>query len=474
MSRVAAPAAAGVLLALSQPGAPPAEPTLPPPAPQVPPAFKESADWKAGQPADELKRGAWWEIFGDPQLNGLETTIDVSNDTLRGAQARFLQARAAVGIARASRYPQVTTSPQITTGTQSGNRTNATQHERVTDFLLPVDVSYEADVWGRVRLGVASALASAQASAADVEAVRLSLHAELALDYFELRGLDAERVILEDSVAAFQRALDLTRNRFAGGVASQADVSLAETQLESTRAQAVDLGARRAALEHAIAVLTGKPPSALQLPSSPLATPPPDIPMGLPSDLLERRPDIAAAERRVAAAGAEVGIAQTRVLSAAVPDRDGGAREPLASELAERTEHVLVGRPRGRGDAGRRRAPSRRVGAGARGLRRDGRLLPGDHPAIAAGGRGQSRHAARAPRRSRHPGGRGGGGRAIGDARHQPLPRRRHQLSRSDRRAERWRSRINAPPSRSSRGGSWPASSSSRRSAAAGRWRRCP
>ena len=258
-----------------------------------------------------MKRGAWWEIFGDPQLNGLEAAIDVSNDTLRGAQARFLQARAAVGIARSSRYPQVTTSPQITTGTQSGNRTNATQHERVTDFLLPVDVWYEADVWGRVRLGVTSAQASAQASAADVEAVRLSLHAELALDYFELRGLDAERVILDNSVAAFQRALDLTRNRFTGGVSSQADVSLAETQLQSTRAQAVDLGARRAALEHAISVLTGKPPSALQVPSSPLETPPPDIPMGLPSDLLERRPDIAAAERRIAAAGAEVGIAQT-------------------------------------------------------------------------------------------------------------------------------------------------------------------
>ena len=284
--------------------------TLPAPAPQVPPAFRESADWKAGQPSDQLQRGAWWEIFGDPQLNALQTTIDVSNDTLRGAQARFLQARAAVGINRAARYPQITTTPQITRGTDSGNRGNATEHERVSDFLLPVDVSYEADVWGRVRLGVASAVASAQASAADLESVRLSLHAELALDYFELRGLDAERQILDNSVTAFQRALELTRNRFAGGIASQADVALAETQLESTRAQAVDLSARRASLEHAIAVLTGKPPSALQLPSSPLTSAPPEIPVGLPSDLLERRPDVAAAERRIAAAGAEVGIAQ--------------------------------------------------------------------------------------------------------------------------------------------------------------------
>ena len=283
---------------------------LPPPAPQVPQAFKESTDWKAGQPSDQLRRGAWWEVFGDSQLDALEATIDVSNDTLRGAQARFLQARAAISSARASRYPQITTTPQITTGTESGNRTDATEHKRVSDFLLPVDVSYEADVWGRVRLGIAAARAGAQASAADLEAVRLSLHAELALDYFELRGIDAERVILDNSVAAFQRALELTQNRFTGGIASQADVALAETQLQATRAQAVDLGARRASLEHAIAVLTGRPPSAVQVPSSPLASPPPEIPMGLPSDLLERRPDIAAAERRIAEAGAQVGIAQ--------------------------------------------------------------------------------------------------------------------------------------------------------------------
>ena len=305
--------AAGLLLALTAGAGACAARTaaLPPPAPQVPAAFRESADWQPGQPADQAVRGAWWEIFGDPQLNALEAPIDVSNDTLRGAQARFLQARAAIGVARASRFPQVTTTPQITTGHESGNRTDATAHKRVSDFLLPGDVSYEADVWGRVRLGIEQARASAQASAADLEVVRLSLHAELALDYFELRGLDAERAILDNSVAAFQRALELTQNRFAGGIASQADVALAETELESTRAQAVDLGARRAALEHAIAVLTGRTPAAVQLPLSPLASPPPDIPMGLPSSLLERRPDVAAAERRISAAGAGVGIART-------------------------------------------------------------------------------------------------------------------------------------------------------------------
>jgi NodT family efflux transporter outer membrane factor (OMF) lipoprotein len=305
------PIRGGVLAALMAAGCATRHVDLHPPAADVPPAFKESADWKTGQPADQALRGAWWDVFGDPQLNALEATIDVSNDTLRAAQARFVQARAAIGIARSARSPQVEATPQITTGTESGNRTNATAHQRVSNFLLPVDVSYEADVWGRVRLGIEQARASAQASAGDLEAVRLSLHAELALDYFELRGLDAERVILEDSVTAFQRALDLTRNRFAGGIASQADVALAETQLEATRAQAVDIGARRASLEHAVAVLTGKAPATLQLPSSPLTSPPPEIPMGLPSDLLERRPDIAAAERRIAAASAQVGIAQT-------------------------------------------------------------------------------------------------------------------------------------------------------------------
>ena len=261
------------------------------------------------QPADQAPRGAWWELFGDPQLNALEAQIDVSNTTLRIQQARFLQARAAIAINRSARYPQVTVDPQLTRGDQSGNRTNAVTHQTVSDFLLPADFSYELDVWGRVRLSVESARASAQASAADVETVRLSVHAELALDYFELRSIDADRALLDNSVTAFQRAVDLTQNRFAGGIASQADVALAETQLETTRAQAVDLEAQRAILEHAIAVLVGKPPAVLQVSSLPVAGLAPDVPAGLPSDLLERRPDIAAAERRVAAATASLGVA---------------------------------------------------------------------------------------------------------------------------------------------------------------------
>ena len=286
--------------------------TATPPAPALaplPPAFKENADWKAAAPADHVVKGAWWTVFGDPQLDALEAQIEISNETLRAQQARFLQARAAVNIARAGKYPLVTTTPAITTGEQSGTRSGAVSHTRVTDAILPVDFSYEADVWGRVSHGIAAARAEARASAADLESVRLSLHAELALDYFELRGIDAERAILDGSVTALERALELTRNRFAGGIASQADVALSETQLESTRAQAIDVGARRAALEHAIAVLVGKAPAAFQIAASPLTDPPPDIPAGLPSDLLERRPDIAAAERRVEAASAQVGVA---------------------------------------------------------------------------------------------------------------------------------------------------------------------
>lgn len=284
----------------------------PEPAPiDLPSAFKENADWKPAQPADQAVKGNWWEVFHDPQLNGLESQIDVSNQSLRAQQARFQQARAAVAIVGSARYPLVTTAPQVIVGSASGNRPNAVVRTSANDFILPVDFSYELDVWGRVRLTIANARAEAQASAADLETLRLSLHADLALDYFELRGLDAEKQLLDSTVQDFQRAFDLTRNRFAGGIASQADVDLAETQLETTRAEDVDVGVQRASLEHAIAELIGKVPSTFSIPSSPLKEPPPDIPAGVPSDLLERRPDIAAAERRIAAAAANVGVANT-------------------------------------------------------------------------------------------------------------------------------------------------------------------
>ena len=282
----------------------------PPPPPEVPVAFKENADWKPAQPADHSVRGAWWELFQDPELDRLQTQIDVSNESLKAQQARFFQARAAIAVSRAARYPQVSINPSITQEETSANRENAIARGRTSTFLLPVDVSYEADVWRRIQNTVDASRAAAQATAADLEAVRLSLHAELALDYFELRGLDAERQIVDQAVTAFGRALELTRARFAGGIASQADVAQAETQLETTRAQGTDLLVRRAALEHAIATLVGKPASSFAIGVRPLTTPPPDIPAGLPGDLLERRPDIAAAERRVASANAELGVAR--------------------------------------------------------------------------------------------------------------------------------------------------------------------
>jgi NodT family efflux transporter outer membrane factor (OMF) lipoprotein len=280
-----------------------------PPVALAAPAYKENANWKPVAPADALSRGNWWELYGDAQLNALEASVAVSNQTLKAAAARFAEARAAVTGARAALYPEVSTAPAAGAFQQSGNRAVSTFHGTYGDFLVPVSVSYEPDFWGRLRGTLAASRATAQATAADLETASLSIHADLAVDYFMLRGLDREAELLNGAVDAYERALELTRNRFEGGLASQADVALAETQLETTRAEAVDLGVARSAFEHAIAVLTGRTPSAFSLATAPLAEEPPAIPAGLPSDLLERRPDVAAAERRVAAANAQLGVA---------------------------------------------------------------------------------------------------------------------------------------------------------------------
>jgi len=283
-------------------------PYAPPPAP-VPPAFKENANWKPAQPADAALRGKWWEVFGDADLNALEEQIAVSNQTLKAVAAQYEQARALLRGARSALYPQVAAEPSISAVQQSGNRAVSTFHARYGDFLLPVSASYEPDVWGRVRGSIEASRTAAQAAAADVESVALSLHAELAADYFMLRGLDRERQLLESAVEAYQRAVDLTENRFRGGISSQADVAQAETQLETTRAQAVDIEAARALVEHAVAVLVGQPPSGFSIAVAPLTSTPPAVPTGLPTELLERRPDIAAAERRIASATAQAGVA---------------------------------------------------------------------------------------------------------------------------------------------------------------------
>jgi NodT family efflux transporter outer membrane factor (OMF) lipoprotein len=310
-ARVAAVAAGWAAAACAASGCA-AGPKYVPPDPSPPPAFKELGPWKAAEPADDRARGPWWTVFRDDQLNALEEQLTVSNQTLKAVAAQFQQARALVRSAESGRMPQVGAGASIGAVDPSDNKPAASKAStlRYTDYTVRADVAYEADVWGRVSRTIEASRAAAQASAADLESVSLSLHSELAQNYFEVRALDAERQLIDTSVTAFERALELTRNRYKGGVASGVDVAQAETQLHSARAQAIDLGVRRAQLEHAIAVLVGQPASGFGIPAAPLSVTPPSIPVGLPSAVLEQRPDIAGAERRLMAANAQIGVAE--------------------------------------------------------------------------------------------------------------------------------------------------------------------
>ena len=290
----------------------------------------------SAQPADQLARGKWWEIYGDPQLNRLEDKIKVSNQTLKGAVAQFEQARAMVRFERADFYPTVTAGAAGSANRLSRNRALAStvSPTNYSDILMPlVSVSYEPDLFGSVRHTVEGARTRAQASAGDLENVSLSLHAQLAVDYFQLQSLDADEAVLNSSVATFERALELTENRYKGGVASAVDVAQAETQLETTRAQAIDVRAARAQFEHAIAVLIGEPASSFSIPNSPLEQTPPPIPVGLPSELLERRPDVAAAERRVASANEQIGIARAAYFPSVNLSGSGGFESASLTNL---------------------------------------------------------------------------------------------------------------------------------------------
>ena len=288
----------------------PPVPVAPAYSEQPPAAFKEAPGWKTAQPSDQTVRMDWWTIFNDPELNDLETRINVSNQTIKAAEATFRQARALIQVNRSFLFPTIGASPSIISGRTSVNRAAGTSLTKpYGDFLAPIDLNYEVDTWGRIRRSIAAAREQMQASAADLETIRLSLHAELAVDYFEMRSLDAQKQLLDETLVAYQKALDLTRNRYNGGLSSAAEVAQAETQLEATRAQDIDVGVARAQFEHAIAVLVGNPPETLTLGVKPLAATPPVVPLGVPSQLLERRPDIAAAERRVAAANEQIGIA---------------------------------------------------------------------------------------------------------------------------------------------------------------------
>jgi NodT family efflux transporter outer membrane factor (OMF) lipoprotein len=283
------------------------------PTTDVPTTFKESPDFKPAQPSDAAAKGKWWEVYGDTQLDALEDQVSTANEDLKAAQAQFLEARAAIGTVRSGYFPTVSVGASASGNQESRNRALAstTVKGAYADYQLPpIDASWEIDVWGRVRREVEAARSEAQATAADLANVDLSLHAELALDYFQLRGADSQQQLLDSTVQSYERALQLTDSRYKGGVASAVDVAQAQTQLETTRAQADDVAVDRAAFEHAIAVLIGKPPAQFSQQASPLVTPPPAIPQGLPSDLLERRPDIAAAERRVQEANAQIGVAR--------------------------------------------------------------------------------------------------------------------------------------------------------------------
>jgi len=305
------------------------------PSAPVPETYKEAApampagggEWKAAQPADVSSRGRWWLVFGDPQLDALEERVSVSNQNIALAAAQFQGARAAARGARAQFFPTIGVAPSVTRSHSPVARTSALPGAPVgtaTTYQLQGDVAYEVDLWGKVRRNVESKIASAQATAADLETVRLSMHAELAVDYFLLQGADEQERILQSNVAADEKALQLTIHRHDQGVVSGVDVAQAQTQLETTRAQLTELSITRAELEHALAILVGEPPADFAIAAAPAGVLPVAAPPPLPSELLERRPDVASAERRVAAANADVGVAQAAFFPSLLLNATGG------------------------------------------------------------------------------------------------------------------------------------------------------
>jgi len=299
----------------------------------TPDDLKKMDGWKVAQPQDSALHGKWWEIFGDPQLNALEEQVSISNQNVAAAFANFMAARALVREARAQYFPTLTvgatatrqrTSSSIVNGQSTGTTFN--------QFSLPFDASWTPDLWGRVRNTVRANLANAQASAADLENTRLTAQAELAVDYFQLRGQDALKQLLDATVVAYSESLDLTKALYETGIDSDEAVAQAETQLEATRAQDTNLGILRSQYEHAIALLAGKPASSFSLAVDPLKIPPPAIPFGVPSQLLERRPDVAANERLMAQANALIGVATAAYYPTVTLSASAGFQSPDVSK----------------------------------------------------------------------------------------------------------------------------------------------
>jgi NodT family efflux transporter outer membrane factor (OMF) lipoprotein len=286
----------------------------------TPENFKDTDGWKQAQPGDATLKGNWWEIFNDPQLNALEEQVNISNQNIAAAAANFLAARALVRQTRAQYYPTISANPTITNsrpsqgqfgGVRTGTSSTSTGFtlRSFTDYSMAFDASWVPDFWGKIRNTFLENAAAAQASAADLENVRLTAQAEVAVNYFEIRAQDALKELFDETVAAYQDSLELTQIQFNAGIASDEAVAQAETQLEATQAQDTNLGIARAQFEHAMAMLLGQPASTFSLPAAPLRANPPAIPFGVPSQILERRPDVASAERLVAQANAQIGLA---------------------------------------------------------------------------------------------------------------------------------------------------------------------
>jgi NodT family efflux transporter outer membrane factor (OMF) lipoprotein len=306
---------------------------------EIPASFKEAAPgWKVAQPADQHDRGDWWTIYDDPQLNALQDKLNAANQTIAQFAANYRQARALVGEARAAYFPTIGASAGATRSgngaSTGGNATTATSRAGIgNSFNVQLDASWEPDLWGSVTRTVNAQKAGQQGAAADLANARLSAQATLAQTYFSLRALDSTQKLLDDTVAAYQRSLQLTQNQYASGVAARSDVIQAQTQLQSAQAAAIDNGVQRAQDEHAIAVLIGVPASVFSLPPMPLTATPPAVPAQMPSALLERRPDIASAERKAAAANEQIGVAIAAFFPSLTLSATGGFENSVFSQL---------------------------------------------------------------------------------------------------------------------------------------------
>ncbi|MGO0792284.1 efflux transporter outer membrane subunit [Herbaspirillum seropedicae] len=296
-----------------------------------PAIFKEGQNWKPAQPRDLVADGKWWEMFGDPQLNALVAQVDISNQNLALAEANFRSAAALVQSSRSAYSPTLSASAGASrgssgsAGSSSSNAASGSSAGSVRNsYTFSLTAAWEADIWGKVRRDVESSQASAQASAADLAAARLSAQAQVAQNYLQLRVLDAQQQLLEETVQAYERSLQVAQNQYAAGMVAKSDVIQAQTQLKSAQASALDNGVTRAQVEHAIALLVGKTPAQFALPRAPLAAVAPPVPQGVPSMLLERRPDVAAAERRVASANAKIGVAKAAYFPSLTLSASGG------------------------------------------------------------------------------------------------------------------------------------------------------